>query len=362
MRVLITGGAGFIGSRLASVLLAKGNEVVVVDALHPQVHRSAGRPADLPPDVSLLPLDVTDPAQIARGLRLAGPPDVVVHLAAETGTGQSLSEASRHGRVNVVGTTELLDALTNAEHRPQRIVLASSRAVYGEGRWRALSDGAEFYPGPRTADQLGSAQWDPPAPDGGPAEPIPHELASTWPRPTNVYAATKLAQEHVLGAWCSSFGVDLDVLRLQNVFGPGQAVENSYTGVLTFFARRLAAGLPIEVYEDGNIVRDFVFVDDVVAALVAALEAPQGSSCAADIGSGRATSLLEVATWMTEDAGGPPAHVVGRFRLGDVRAASANIDAAERQLGWSPRTPLRDGLAQTVEWVAQQVQDTPGRP
>lgn len=359
MRVLITGGAGFIGRPLTAALLAAGHEVVVVDSLHPQVHHAPGRPAGLAEEATFLPLDVSDPTQMSRALVVAGLPDAIVHLAAETGTGQSLTEASRHGSVNVLGTTVLLDALSRVEHRPGRIVLTSSRAVYGEGCWRSLDDGTIFYPGPRTAEQLAAGRWDPETPQGGPAVAIPHDLSSTWPRPTNVYAATKLAQEHVLGSWCAAFGVDLDVLRLQNVFGPGQAVGNSYTGVLTFFARRLAAGEPIEVYEDGDIVRDFVYVGDVVDAIATALAAPAGTSCAADIGSGRATTLYDVARWMTEGTGAPAPVIVERYRLGDVRAASANIDTARRQLGWAPRTDLRDGLARMTEWVAREVQDVP---
>jgi dTDP-L-rhamnose 4-epimerase len=354
VRVLVTGGAGFIGSRLSTVLVREGHDVVVVDALHPQVHARPGRPVDLPPEAVLVPTDVSDGDQLERALSLTGAPDVLVHLAAETGTGQSLRAASRHGRVNVVGTTEVLDAFSRRGITPARIVLASSRAVYGEGRWRAGPNGAAFYPGPRTVAQLEAGRWDPVAPDGGPAVATAHEAAAVWPRPTNVYAATKLAQEHILGAWCASFGCPLSVLRLQNVYGPGQAVENSYTGVLTFFARRLAAGEPIEVYEDGRIIRDFVYVDDVVEAMRRAVADDRAESFTVDIGSGSASTLEQVAVQMSALTTAPPPRIVGRFRAGDVRAAWADVAAAHASLGWEPATSLEDGLGRTLTWVAAQ--------
>ena len=301
-----------------------------------------------------MPVDLTDPEQLDRLLRLRGRPDVIVHLAAETGTGQSLRAASRHGRVNVVGTTELLDALLRHDAVPARVVLTSSRAVYGEGRWQA-ADGAFFYPGPRTQEHLEAGRWDPVSPDGGHAVPTAHDAAEVWPRPTNVYAATKLAQEHVLQAWCASFGVDLVVTRLQNVYGPGQAVENSYTGVLTFFASRLASGHPIEVYEDGQIIRDFVFVDDVVRALASAVVGATGPYLLVDVGSGQPATLLDVAELMSRLAGGERPQVVGRYRLGDVRAAWSDRRVARDALVWEPATSLADGLAATLEWVRREV-------
>jgi dTDP-L-rhamnose 4-epimerase len=353
MRVLVTGGAGFIGSLLTGALQTAGHEVFALDALHPQVHRSPGRPADLPKDAQLILGDVTDPHQWDRSLRLIGTPDVVVHLAAETGTGQSLRESSRHGRVNLVGTTELLDALLRTDSMPQHIVLTSSRAVYGEGAWRG-SDGAVFYPAPRDHAALVRAEWDPLDSAGCPGKPLPHAASVTWPRPTNVYAATKLAQEHVLGAWCSAFDVPLSVLRLQNVYGPGQAVGNAYTGVLTFFAGQVGRGEAIDVYEDGRIMRDFVFVSDVVAALAAAVDQPPASVRTIDIGGGQSVDLLSVARTMAQAGAAPEPIVSGKFRDGDVRSAWADIAAASSELGWQPVVDLHQGLQRLLDWVRQQ--------
>lgn len=359
--VLITGGAGFIGSRLASRLAAGGDKVVVVDVLHPQVHAN-GWP-DLPPAVLAIPFDVTVAAPwdaLLRSIR----PDVVVHLAAETGTGQSLTEASRHGRVNVVGTTELLDALSRADQLPRRFVLASSRAVYGEGDW-ATEDGTAFAAAPRDAAQLASARWDPSAPDrrGAPVHPLPHRAAEVPPRPSNVYAATKLAQEHILRAWTAARGTDLAVLRLQNVYGPGQSLTNPYTGIVSLFGRLARERQAIPVYEDGGIVRDFVFIDDVVDALARATALGPGANPTVDIGSGRAGTLLELATEIAAQAGAPAPVVNGRYRLGDVRAAFADIEDARVALGYQPRVMWAEGVARLLAWIEEQeVEPVPATP
>lgn len=351
--VLITGGAGFIGSRLARALLERGADVFVMDSLHPQVHTGFGRPADLPDDARLLTGDVTRAAAYDAVLKLCRP-DVVVHLAAETGTGQSLREATRHGAVNVVGTTQLTDALLRADAVPAHVVLASSRAVYGEGAWRSTADGTVFYPPPRTNEQMRAGRWDPAAPDGGAAEPLPSTAATTEARPTNVYAATKLAQEHVLGAWTAAMGNSLSVLRFQNVYGPGQAVSNPYTGVVTFFARAALAGETLDVFEDGRIHRDFVFVDDVVAATRQALLRPAGADRqeTLNVGSGRVTTIGELAEAVVRLGGWDvPVRVTGAYRLGDVRHAVADPRRCAAALGTGPATPLETGLARWLAWA-----------
>lgn len=345
--VLITGGAGFIGSALAQRLITAGYEVAVMDALHPQVH-DFGRPPNLPASVPLLTGDVTHSPDWDAVLKLVRP-DQVVHLAAETGTGQSLSEATRHGSVNVVGTTQLLDALTRVGLVPRQLVLASSRAVYGEGAWR--SGEQIFYPGPRTHAQLVAGLWDPEAPNGGAAEPIPSSSGRTEPRPANIYAATKLAQEHILLAWAAARGCALSVLRLQNVYGPGQSLTNPYTGIVSLFARLAKARRPLEVYEDGRIVRDFVFIEDVVEALAAAVERPAPQPRLLDIGSGAATTIHELALRLATLCDAPEPTVVGSFRDGDVRAASCDIESAVADLSWHPSWPLDRGLPALLEWV-----------
>ena len=348
---LITGGAGFIGTRLGAALLADGWRVVVLDVLHPQVHPDGEWPVELPDAAERYRTDVTDAAGVEEVVR-AVRPDAVVHLAAETGTGQSLTEATRHGNVNVVGTTTVMDALTRTGHLPQQVLLASSRAVYGEGRWREPG-GVPFLAPVRDPGDLARGHWDPVGPSGPDVEvtPDPQCAGTVEPRPSNVYAATKLAQEHLLSAWTAAMGVRLSVLRLQNVYGPGQSLANPYTGVLTVFAQRALAGQPIDVYEDGRILRDFVYVGDVVAAMQSALGRTGSGPLVQDIGSGVPTTLLEVAELVTALAGAPEPVVSGRYRLGDVRAAWADVAPARAALGYVPATDLRTGLSALVDWV-----------
>jgi len=346
-RVLITGGAGFIGCRLAASLLDRGDEVAVVDNLHPQVHPHRVVPDDLPEGVRFLPGDVTA-VEAWPAILAAARPDTIVHLAAETGTGQSLTEPTRHAGVNVLGTAALIEAVEQTGTHVEQIVLASSRAVYGDGAWQT-DDGRTFYPGQRTAAQLEAGRWDYTHPDGTPAHPLASSAETTVPHPTNVYAATKLAQEHLLSAWCQARDVPLSVLRLQNVYGPGQSVTNSYTGVLTFFARTALNGGAIDVFEDGEIVRDFVYVDDVVAALRAAVARP--ASRLVDIGSGTATTIGAIGATVAEMCDAPDPVISGRFRHGDVRAASCTIDAATVDLGYTPTWSVEDGIRAVLDWM-----------
>jgi dTDP-L-rhamnose 4-epimerase len=345
--VLITGGAGFIGCALASRLRPRFDRVVALDSLHPQIHPTTERPAALAVDVELVIADVTHPPSwdtVLADVR----PDAVVHLAAETGTAQSLTEASRHASVNVLGTTAMLDALTRHDVRPERVVLASSRAVYGEGAWRDAS-GAVVLPGQRSHVMLAAGTWDFPG-----LTPLPVSAARVEPRPSSVYAATKLAQEHVLRAWALAVGVRPVVLRLQNVYGAGQTPSNPYTGILPLFGRRAAAGQAIPVFEDGRIVRDFVHVDDAARALEAAVcDLDTDPGVAIDVGSGQPVTILEVAERIAERYGAPRPRVTGEYRDGDVRYACADPAEATRLLRWRPAVDLATGLESTCVWLDQ---------
>lgn len=345
--MLISGGAGFIGSALSSRLVEAGYDVAVLDVLHPQVH-GGDRPIELPSGVRLFTGDVTHAPDWDAVLRLFRPSQIV-HLAAETGTAQSLAEATRHGSVNVVGTTQLLDALSRSGLVPEQLVLASSRAVYGEGAWQAGTQ--IFYPRPRSHAQLLAGEWDPHGPGGEQAVPLPSRADRTEPRPINVYAATKLAQEHLLAAWAAAHDTNLSVLRLQNVYGPGQSLTNSYTGIVALFARLARQKVPLEVYEDGRIVRDFVYIDAVVDALLAAVRRPATARRCLDIGSGEATTIHQLATRIAGLCDAPEPVVVGKFRDGDVRAASCDIEAARAELGWHPKTTLDEGLRALLDWI-----------
>lgn len=342
--ILITGGAGFIGSALSHALGGGELPVVAFDNLHPQIHPRRERPPMLAMDSGLVVGDVTS-REDWDGLLAQYRPVIVIHLAAETGTGQSLTESTRHALVNVVGTAQMLDALSRHDMRPARMVLSSSRAVYGEGAWKR-DDGSVFYPGQRDARMLSDGEWDFPG-----AESLAFESATTNAHPTSVYGATKLAQEHVLASWCKSFDVDCTILRLQNVYGPGQALGNPYTGIVPLFSRLAKSGQSIPVYEDGRMLRDFVYIDDVARAISQAAIGPGGIDRPLDIGSGSSMSIMELARFVAERYGAPAPHVSGQFRNGDVRHAACRPAAAMHALDWAPRVPAREGLERLCAWL-----------
>ena len=345
---LVTGGAGFIGSSLSAFLLEQFELGVVMDNLHPQVHRDPVWPPSLDSRVLRLHGDVTIAADWDRLLAYCKP-DVVVHLAAETGTGQSLTQSTRHAAVNVVGTAVMLDAFVRHDVLPKRVILASSRAVYGEGAWRDDS-GVLSYPGQRGLAMLQNKQWDF---EGKKAMPFFSE--ETAPHPTSVYGATKLAQEQILTSWALAFGVKPIVLRLQNVYGPGQSLSNPYTGIVSLFCRLAKAGESIPIYEDGRIIRDFVFIDDVVRALLSAsVGAGARAGVVYDIGSGVGTSVAELAHLISQYYGAPEPHITGQYRHGDVRHASCSIDLSAQHLDWSPEVSLDTGLAKLSSWIDKE--------
>lgn len=342
---LVTGGAGFIGCAISKGLAEAFDRVVAVDNLHPQIHATRVRPLRLDPRVELVEGDVTHPAvwdQLLDAVR----PTVVVHLAAETGTGQSLTEGSRHANVNVVGTTQMLDAFVRADALPERIVLTSSRATYGEGAWRSKSDGSITYPGQRSREMLERGIWDFPG-----LECLPFEAATVDVRPTSIYGSTKLAQEHILTSWAKSFAVDTAILRLQNVYGPGQSLTNPYTGIVSLFVRLAREGRVIPVYEDGQIVRDFVFIQDVADAILRITVGGSPTSAPYDIGSGEATTILQLAQMIASHYRAPHPEVNGLFRNGDVRHASCSITRATTDLGWTPVWSVEGGVNALCDWI-----------
>ena len=352
---LVTGGAGFIGCAISRDLADAFDRVVALDNMHPQIHPSQGRPSELDERVELHRLDVSVAEDWDRVL-VGAAPDVIVHLAAETGTGQSLTEASRHASVNVVGTTQMLDALVRHEIRPDKIVLASSRAVYGEGQW-VDHEGRPSYPGQRTHAMLEAGQW-----DFEGLTPSVQSSTAVKASPANVYAATKYCQENLVTSWCGSFGVTPVLYRLQNVYGPGQSLINPYTGIVSLFARLARSGRSIPVYEDGQIVRDFVFIDDVASAIVAgALHSPAAVD-PYDIGLGERTTIMQIAQAIAERYGAPAPHVTGQFRDGDVRAAWADTTRARQALSWKPLVGVTEGINRLCDWIDVQEETVPTAP
>lgn len=350
--VLVSGGAGFIGTALARKLADSAERWVILDSLHPQVHKDSQPPADLHSKAELVVGDVTNPAAWDAVLSIVKP-DVVIHLAAETGTAQSLDEASRHSRVNVVGTTEMTDALGRAGHLPKHVLLSSSRAVYGEGNWQRAS-GEIYQPGQRSHAQFEAGQWDFPS-----SRSLPSSAQTTVPAPTSVYGATKLAQENILAAWGGSRGVPVTILRLQNVYGPGQSLINSYTGIVSLFSQWAREGETIPLYEDGKIGRDFVYIEDVADAFVAAIQAgPDFLRPTLDVGTGVAHTIEDMAIAIAAYYEAPAPVVNRKYRDGDVRAASCDISLTLEKLDWAPKWTLEAGVAGLQAWIAEELSAT----
>lgn len=342
--VIVTGGAGFIGCAISAILADRAERWIAIDSLNPRIHATSARPDRLAPAAELVVADITRPETWAQVLEDAKP-DIVIHLAAETDTGLSLHHVTRFSEVNVTGTAVMLDALSARGIAPSHMLVASSRAVYGEGSWIDDETGELFSPGQRTHQQLSSGAWDFPG-----ASPVAAIAERTPPHATSIYGATKYAQESMMSAWCGGRDVPLTVLRLQNVYGPGQSLINPYTGILPLFVQAAARDETIDVYEDGLMTRDFVHVSDVAAAFAAAVEGDAAPATRIfDIGAGVATSILDVARLIARRTGGPEPTVSGRFRDGDIRHAWCTVQSAASALGWQPEIDWQAGIGDYVD-------------
>jgi dTDP-L-rhamnose 4-epimerase len=351
-RVLITGGAGFIGRAVTRELLGRGHRVRVLDSLIEQVHGGRDRPDDFPEDAELIRADVRDGDAVADALDGI---DSVVHLAAEVGVGQSMYAVERYTSVNDVGTAVLFEKLIDQPVR--RVVTASSMSIYGEGLY-ADADGGwvqEAKRLPRTSD---SQSWDPVDSQGRPLRPI---ATPEWKRPdlASIYALNKYVQERTTMIMTEAYGMEGVCLRLFNVYGPGQALSNPYTGVLAIFASRLLNGQQPMIYEDGEQRRDFVYVGDVARAFADALELPGAAGEIFNIGSGKDRSVTEVATELARAMGKNDIapQIVGKSRTGDIRHCFCDGSKAAESLGFTARQDFGEGLAELAEWVAGETAD-----
>ncbi|MGQ3039877.1 MAG: NAD-dependent epimerase/dehydratase family protein [Brevundimonas sp.] len=350
-RILITGGAGFIGSRLALKLKARGHEVTVLDTLAEQVHGSApeqsGLYRSIEGQVRFIRGSVTDRAIMTVAL---ADQEAVVHLAAETGTGQSMYQVEHYTAVNIGGTSLLFDILANAPHSVKRIVVASSRSVYGEGRYRSPELGY-VYPAHRSDADMSSGDFEVKYP-GSSALTLMATDEESKLHPSSLYGITKQVQEQMVMTLSPTLGIEPVALRYQNVFGPGQSLSNPYTGILSIFSNLIMQGKPINIFEDGLESRDFVFVDDVVDATILGIETPQAAGNVFNVGTGVPISVNEVVAALQRHLALPvESSISGNYRLGDIRHNYADLTRARALLGFTPAYDFEKGIAEFCSWV-----------
>lgn len=349
-RVLITGGAGFIGSHAADALLEAGYDVRILDSLSPQVHGPGRqRPCYLAQDAELVIGDVTDPITVDRALRGV---DKVLHLAAAVGVGQSMYDIAAYVHSNELGTAVLLEALSK---RPVgKLVTASSMSIYGEGLCRSV-DGSPISPAERPIERLRQGDWELRDDQGRALEPIPTP-ESKQPALSSIYALNKYAQERMSLITGKAYGIPTLALRFFNVFGPRQALSNPYTGVLAIFAARLLNDRPPLVFEDGLQRRDFVHVRDVARACVLALESDLADEVF-NVGSGRSRTILSIAQDLARVMGraGISAEITGKYRAGDIRHCFADVDSSRSRLGFEPKVSFEHGLDELAAYLAGQI-------
>lgn len=346
--VLITGGAGFIGSHLADELLRHGWRVRVLDSLAPQVHGSAG-PEYLEPEVELIRGDLRDARLVSEALRGI---DTVYHFAASVGVGQSMYELEKYTSVNALGTAVLLEAV--ARRPVERLIVASSMSIYGEGLYRS-GDGSLCTVPERSLEQLKHGRWDFSDARGRPLQPVPTPETKP-PSLTSVYALTKYMQERMCLMIGRAYGIPTTALRFFNVYGPRQALSNPYTGVMAIFASRFLNDKPPLIYEDGAQQRDFVNVKDLVRACRLCLDAPGAVDQVVNIGSGQAHSVSELAERVGRALGKGhiKPQITGKYRMGDIRHCFADITLARSILGYTPRVSLDAGLLELADWLQGQ--------
>jgi dTDP-L-rhamnose 4-epimerase len=349
---LVTGGAGFIGRAVVRELLRRGYEVRILDSLIEQVHGDVPDARRLSGHAEFVRGDIRNADVVTKALTGA---DAVIHLAAEVGVGQSMYEVERYTSVNEIGSAILFERLI--ERPVRRVVTASSMSIYGEGLYLD-ADGSEVEDAERSPRDNAAAGWDPLDALGRPLRPVPTPERKR-PSLSSIYALGKYVQERQTLIMTSAYGMEGVCLRLFNVYGPGQALSNPYTGVLAIFASRLLNGQAPLIFEDGGQRRDFVHVDDVARAFVAALEAPEAAGQVFNIGSGRDRSVCEVAAALAAamGRGDIQPQIVGKSRAGDIRHCFCDARKAAAALGFRPRREFEEGLAELAGWVATSTAD-----
>jgi len=355
--ILITGGAGFIGSNLALKLTSKGYNVTVLDNLSTQIH------GEKPEENSPLYKKIKDKVNYIKGsvnnredcLRAINGNECIVHLAAETGTGQSMYEIERYVNTNIKGTAILLDILTNTKHQVKRFLVAESRAVYGEGRYYSDELEEYVYPEIRSENALDRGDFEVKYPNCSKPLILVGTTEDSKIHPTSVYGITKQVQGQLLHLVSQSIGIESVSFRYQNVYGPGQSLSNPYTGILSIFSTLIKNNKQINIFEDGKESRDFVYIDDVVEATILGIETPNLKREVFNIGTGINIDVLTVAKTLIDKFGiEVPIKITGNYRLGDIRHNYADVTHARKKLGFSSKWSFDQGIKAFVDWVNQQ--------
>jgi dTDP-L-rhamnose 4-epimerase len=352
MNVLITGGAGFIGSHLADRLLAEGHTVRALDSLDPQVHAGGERPEYLDPEVELVVADVRDRDAVGRALQDI---DTVVHFGAAVGVGQSMYEIERYTSINAIGAAVVLEAVVERRDAVDKLLVASSMSIYGEGQYRNPSTGESgLAPWIRPESQLAARRWDVRAEDGSPLEPEPTAETKAL-RPTSIYAINKRDHEEMFLAVGAAYGIPAVALRFFNVYGERQALSNPYTGVAAIFSSRILNDRPPLVFEDGQQTRDFIDVRDITRACSLALAGDGADGTTVNVGTGVPTSVLNVAEVIARGLGKEiEPEVVEQYRAGDIRHCYADTRLGEELLGFRAEIPFERGMQDLLEWLEGQ--------
>ena len=353
--ILITGGAGFIGSNLALALIEKGYKITVLDNLSPQIHGAN------PEQTSPLYISIKDKVTFITGTvtsrtdweKAIENQDVIVHFAAETGTGQSMYCIEKYVEVNIQGTAIMLDILANKEHQVKKIVIASSRSIYGEGKYIHPELGA-IYPKHRVEEDMLEGDFEVKFNGCGNLKLVATDEESKL-HPSSVYGITKQNQEQMIMTVCPTIGIKPVAFRYQNVYGPGQSLSNPYTGILSIFSTQIRNNNGIQIFEDGLETRDFVFIDDVVAATVLGIEKEEANGYVFNVGTGVPIDVLEVANSLIKAYNiDVPVTVTGRFRIGDIRHNYADLTRIKERLGFEPKVYFNEGIRKFSLWVLEQ--------
>jgi dTDP-L-rhamnose 4-epimerase len=349
-RILVTGGAGFVGSHTVDALLERGHDVRILDSFTPQVHGDRA-PAYLPADAEVLQGDMRDIDAVQRALERV---EIVYHLAAAVGVGQSMYEIAHYMGANTQGTANLLQALLDSKTRIEKLIVASSMSIYGEGEYECPGCGV-MAPPPRETRQLAEKKWEVACPNCGlELKPVPTRESKPL-QCTSIYALSKKDQEEMTLLFGRTYGIPVVALRYFNIYGPRQALSNPYTGVAAIFASRLMNGNSPLVFEDGLQRRDFVSVRDVVAANLLAMDRRDADGFAINIGSGETVTVAQVARDLADALGSDIApEFTQKYRAGDIRHCIADISRARNLLGYQQRVRFRDGVSELVEWLRSQ--------